>query len=218
MRYYRIVSWILLAIALGIGGYFLLRYYRPPKGLAAEANEVFDLSQEPLQRDTSNVALPVISHGKTSLFLWAQASYSITGVVVSKKHYVRGFMKELSPYDLAIAWGDVDSYLPHMKFQQMVRFCLFKAKSGASVDMSYVNKHISNNHIIPANDNIHRALRKIKKKDVVKIDGFLVNVEGIENRRSVASWKTSLSRTDTGNGACEIIYVNRLRIGDKVYL
>ena len=29
--------------------------------------------------------------------------------------------------------------------------------------------------------------------------------------------KTSLIRTDTDRGACEIIYVTRLRVGDKIY-
>jgi len=43
-----------------------------------------------------------------------------------------------------------------------------------------------------------------------------VHVEG-RNKELEILIKTSLSRTDTDRGACEIIYVNRLRVGDRIY-
>jgi hypothetical protein len=31
------------------------------------------------------------------------------------------------------------------------------------------------------------------------------------------AWNTSLSRSDTGDGACEVFYVDKVRIADREY-
>ena len=83
-------------------------------------------------------------------------------------------------------------------------------------DTSYVIAHSANNHIIPANENIHRAVKMIKKKMRLFLEGYLVNLKGTYKGREV-SWNTSLSRTDTGNGSCELFYVSKVRIDTKIY-
>ena len=30
-------------------------------------------------------------------------------------------------------------------------------------------------------------------------------------------WNTSLSRTDSGDGSCELIYLTKARIGNRIY-
>jgi hypothetical protein len=208
---------VLLAIALMIGGYVLYGSFTAPEENVASSDDVLDLKQDPIQGDATGEGLPVIEMGGRQIFLWAKARYSITGQLVSKNRYVNGFMSDLSPWDYALAWGQTDTYIDQLRFQQMVRFCLFEPKKGAVVDFNYVNSHISNNHLIPATKNIRRALALAKKGDIVKLDGYLVNVEAGKNGQTVAGWNTSTTRTDTGNGACEIIYVTRLRIGDRVF-
>ena len=56
---------------------------------------------------------------------------------------------------------------------------------------------------MPANSDVWRKLRGLRVGDVVKLDGMLVNLENPE----VGTRTTSLTRDDTGAGACEIIYV-----------
>ncbi len=58
---------------------------------------------------------------------------------------------------------------------------------------------------------------KVKKSDLVRIEGFLVNVTGVDAKNRVINWKTSTTREDTGNGACEIIYVSKLRLNNNIY-
>lgn len=195
----------------------LYRTYTAPEEVSAPSDELLDLKIDPVQSDANGQALPIIEMGGRQIMLFAKASYSITGQLVSKNRYTKGFMSDLSPWDYALAWGHVGTYIDQLKFKQMVRFCLFEPKKGAVVDFDYVNTHMSNNHLIPATKNIRRALSLSKKGDIVKLDGYLVNVEAGKNGRNEAGWTTSLSRTDTGNGACEIIYVTRLRIGDRVF-
>jgi len=58
---------------------------------------------------------------------------------------------------------------------------------------------------------------KVKKKDIVQLEGHLVNVLGRDKKKRFSSWNTITTRTDEGNGACEIIYVTCLRINHKEY-
>ena len=71
----------------------------------------------------------------------------------------------------------------------------------------------------PANANVMGALLKVKKNDIVKIDGYLVD---IYNGKGKTLGKSSLSRTDTdatsrGYGACEEMYAKQVQIGNKIY-
>ena len=67
--------------------------------------------------------------------------------------------------------------------------------------------------------NVMRALSSVKTGDTVKLDGYLVDIY-TDKTKLVA--KTSLSRTDTdptsrGSGACEVMYVKQVQIGNKIY-
>ncbi|MDD2230116.1 MAG: hypothetical protein PHY48_11955 [Candidatus Cloacimonetes bacterium] len=172
---------------------------------------------EPIQIDNPDTLIPLIEISGSKFTLTAKAAYHTAGLVVSTKHYIRGFMSKLSPYDYALIWGKAPEYLPYLKFDQMVRFCLFTTKHPDKIDLEYFSSHMSNNHLIPATPNLRKAMGLAKKKDIVEIDGFLVYVIGQDKKNNSSSWNSSLTREDKGNGACEIIYVTRLKINDRVY-
>lgn len=69
-----------------------------------------------------------------------------------------------------------------------------------------IETHTANMHMIPANDEIARQLKSIRAGNMVHLKGFLVEVTGKDGFR----WKSSLTRTDTGGGACELILVESL--------
>jgi hypothetical protein len=60
----------------------------------------------------------------------------------------------------------------------------------------------ANMHIIPADGRVADALDAVREGDRVRIDGWLVNVEAGDGWR----WRSSLSREDSGGGACEVVY------------
>jgi len=93
---------------------------------------------------------------------------------------------------------------------------IYKWREGSPVDHSYIISHSSNNHVIPVNENIYQAIKTIREKDRVVLKGWLVNLKGTYKGQTV-TWNTSLSRTDTGNGSCELFYVSEVRIETKVY-
>jgi hypothetical protein len=63
-------------------------------------------------------------------------------------------------------------------------------------------------HLIPASDDISKRLEAVSPGQVVTMDGYLVQVHGPNG----FAWKSSLSRTDTGEGACELMWVEQLSV------
>ncbi|MFH0863216.1 MAG: hypothetical protein V1875_09355 [Candidatus Altiarchaeota archaeon] len=52
--------------------------------------------------------------------------------------------------------------------------------------------------------------------ELVALEGYLVDVDGKTDSR-VVWWRTSLGRGDAASGACEIFYVKKVTLGDKIY-
>lgn len=61
-------------------------------------------------------------------------------------------------------------------------------------------------HLIPANEAIREQLNRMGKDDQLRLRGFLVEASAEDGWR----WRSSMSRTDTGNGACEVILVTEV--------
>ena len=61
----------------------------------------------------------------------------------------------------------------------------------------------ANMHMIPFDAATARALRQVRRGDRVRIDGWLVEAKATDGWH----WRSSLSREDTGAGACEVVYV-----------
>ena len=75
-----------------------------------------------------------------------------------------------------------------------------------------INRHISHNHLIPANNKIRRLLHWIEKWQYVRIKWYLVRLHW-DNWYNLTS---SLTREDQWDGACETIYVTEVsRLKEK---
>lgn len=61
--------------------------------------------------------------------------------------------------------------------------------------------------MIPDNDAVRGVLGRLRAGSVVELRGRLVDIEAREGGMS-----TSLSRTDTGPGACEILLTTSARV------
>ena len=73
--------------------------------------------------------------------------------------------------------------------------------------MDKISECISNNHLIPSDSKIEKLIKRIKKNDYVKLEGYLVSAEEIDGNFKVRS---STTRSDNGDGACELIYVTNV--------
>lgn len=162
---------------------------------------------------------PIIITLKQGIFtLRPRATYRLSGTVVGTESYSKGWNSVLSPVDFAIAWGRLaDPHVEqHISFSQSDRWYYYKAHSDSPVDCAYIGAHSGNHHIIPASQNVGRAVKSVRRKDKIVLQGVLVDVRGTY-KGSLVMWNTSLSRTDTGAGSCELFYVTKARIESKVY-
>ena len=143
--------------------------------------------------------------------LTALASYQIRARVLHTEPYWLDHGSDLSPVDLAVGWGQMSdqSIIDQLEFwqgQRWYRYWPRKSKPPLSADE--MNAHSANMHMIPANDEMKRALRSVKAGNLVEMSGYLVQANGADG----SSWRSSLSRTDTGAGACELFRVEKLTI------
>ncbi len=208
---------IILLIFLGFGiGYYL---YNKPEVSEYDTREI-EAHKEPYQAPLINLEVIVINKKDLELKLFPQAKYVISARILHRKRYSDGWGSKISPIDLVLGWGDISKpeMFKEFKFRQISRWYTFRYKSQnlQPLSMDYVASHSSNHHIIPATENITKALIFAKKSDLIELDGYLVNVIG-KYKGSKAAWYSSLSRLDTGNRSCEVMYVKKLKIGTKVY-
>lgn len=227
---------VILIIFNSILGDILFRFkYSFPK-ISATSTQKINTSNSPIQINLENQKY-IKAYGEKGLYaLSPQAQYSISGLVVTKntnfwfRDIMRNKFDDICLMDLGIVWGDLTNdkkkLYKHWKFKShktlgQSRRLEWRTKPphNSPWTLNYVSSHISHTHIIPANRNVMAGLLKIKKNDIVKLDGYLVD---IYTDKSELIAKTSLSRTDTdptsrGFGACEDMYVIQVQIKDKIY-
>jgi hypothetical protein len=161
--------------------------------------------ETPVQRDVRNTE-PIARDG---YLLTPLATFEVEARVLSAKRYRWGREADLSPVDLALGWGRMSDQhiLDKIKVSQSGRFYFWRADE-LPIPINEISSHSANMHLIPATDDIARALKKVRKGSIVSFEGYLVKIEATDGWH----WRSSLTRADTGNGACEVVYVERFSV------
>lgn len=142
--------------------------------------------------------------------LTQRASFNVQARVLSRRDYHLDPGAAIAPTDLALGWGPMSdqAILDQMEVSQSGRWFNLRWGETPSIPEHEIMSHASNMHIIPANDYVGDVLDSVREGQIVQLQGYLVDVAASDGFR----WNTSLSRTDTGNGACELFYVERLTL------
>jgi hypothetical protein len=137
------------------------------------------------------------------------ASFEIEARVLSRERYRFGREAELSPLDLALGWGPMSAQevLDQLDISQGHRYYYWQTDQ-LPIPAPVISRHSANMHIIPAGDPIQDELMKIRKGHLVRLGGYLVQASAPDGWH----WRSSLTRDDTGDGACEIVLVNRISV------
>ena len=133
---------------------------------------------------------------------------------MSARAYRWGREGALLPEDLALAWGPVlaPPYAGRLSFSQFSRFFFWRTKD-LSLDRGTIVSHTANVHVFPRTGRLKRAVRAVRKGDLVRLQGSLVDIDGVDD--SGFHWGTSTSREDEGPSSCETIYLERLTVGER---
>jgi len=144
-------------------------------------------------------------------FRWDQSAR-----VVSEEPYRFGAAGSLIPEDLALVWGPLlePPYAGRISYSQGSRFFFWRTKD-PSLDRGTIVSHAANVHVIPASTRLSWAIACVSVGDDVRLEGWLVDVEGITDPDF--HWGTSTSREDEGPNSCETVYLERLTIGERAY-
>ncbi len=115
---------------------------------------------------------------------------------------------KISPLDLALGWGVMSdqAVLDRIDISQSARWYRTRYEFPAPLSDRQIIEHSSNMHMVPASRVVEKQLEGLRVGELVRLRGALVDVDHPSGWR----WRTSMSRADTGDGACEIVYVEEV--------
>ena len=132
--------------------------------------------------------------------------------ILGSKTYQDDAQAKFSPIDYAVSWGlfAEPEIARHITVNQYDRYLNWKIDR-LPVPAEQAMQMVSNMHIIPANPKIAKDIQKVKRGDLVRLKGELVEVKDQD-----LVWTSSLTPTDTGDGACEVFRVSSIQWIEKV--
>jgi hypothetical protein len=101
-----------------------------------------------------------------------------------------------------------NTVLDRLEISQSSRFFWWRPLQELPLPSRDVIEHSANTHVIPADASVARELERLRVGQVVRLQGLLVDGK----RDDGMTFRTSLTRRDSGEGACEVLYVEQVMI------
>lgn len=210
--------WVLIAglVVLGLAGWWRSPYGpRRTTAFVPEAQGMApacrpppwgDASTAPLQSD---VPAPLQPIRLAAARLTPLAGFRIDARVLSRRDYGDGRESELSPTDLALGWGRMreEAVLDRLEISQSGRWYHYRWRDEPPLPREEIVRSSANMHFIPADAIAARELADVREGDRVHVEGWLVEAVAPDGW----TWRSSLTRDDSGDGACELVYVCSMR-------
>lgn len=141
--------------------------------------------------------------------------YTIAGKIVGKGEHTQGATDMLAPMDLVIVNGDIIrpelfQYFTFEKIPRHYRYHYYFPQGVKGLSQQYINEHISNSHLIFASESVYALAKTAGIGDYIVISGYLVTVTGNTGDGRTFHQGTSTTRSDLGEGACEVVYVESI--------
>lgn len=201
---------LVITLLAGIVGWWFFDHRRGPRApdAASGAPPACPLpprvtaGEPPLQTDVPDDVAPFALQAAT---LTPLAGFSLEARVLSRENYRSGREAALSPVDFALGWQrmEEDAVIDALDIRQSSRWYHYRWRDQPPLPQDEIARSSANMHMIPGSDAIAQALADVRKDERVRIEGWLVEAKAEDGWR----WRSSTRRTDTGGGACEVVYV-----------
>lgn len=211
----RAETWLAIAfgLAVAVAAYLSIRDVAlpPPSAIAREIVE-----GEPRQGPTDAQPFTTAIRGYTYT-ITPRATYEIAGLVVSRHRGDAWFnmYHATDPgniEDVCVVWGEVIANGSYRKVQFWSgEFTCYFSWPGR-LDPPFDVEKAANNHLIPADEYVTHRIRNLRVGDQIRMTGLLVDYAVSSGGRTLLTRQTSLTRKDTGNGACETMFVTDLAV------
>ncbi len=171
---------------------------------------------EPLQEASDQRVFTTTIKGYTYT-LTPRAAYDISGLVVSQHRgdALFNLYHKADPgniKDVCVVWGEAITNGSYRKVSyKSEEFTCYYGWSGI-ITPPFNPEKVANNHLIPANDAVARQIDAIRVGDQIRMKGLLVDYKVSSDGREIFTRRTSLTRKDIGNGACEILYLTDMSV------
>ncbi len=208
----RIGKWLLIfGLILLLGALWKKSELPMPQTLQAE------LLDEPMQMEVTREPIK-IAVGEIDYQIKPLYKYDLYGMVVSKHNadtwwdfLHKEWNDKLNITDLCVVWGNnvrSGSYR-EIDFSSGQFTCNYQTSSSEAW-AAFDTTAISNNHLLSADPAVARKMRDVRIGDQIHFSGYLS--EYSHNHGFPFKRGTSTVRTDSGNGACETVYIERFEV------
>lgn len=201
--------WLLLAIVLTVPAW---QWWRlpvpavnpPPPAVGPVAG---DPATAPVQRDLDRGPRFTVN----GIAARALAEYTVSGRVLSTRRYRMGRSAALAPVDLALGWGRMSDprVIDRLDIHQGGRWYFWRHEGAPPLPADEITRSSANVHLIPADRAVASALRRADAGQRITLRGYLVELRGDDGWH----WTSSLRRDDSGDGSCELMYVQAVSDG-----
>ena len=174
------------------------------------------LSKEP-QQSLINQPLQSVTYNNLNFTVQPKFRYKLAGLVVSKRVHqadykgsLHGLSEDyLNVADLCVVWGENANpdILKHFKFSNGQFTCNYHTRHNQAWQAFNPNQ-LSNNHVLATHEPVRKILSEAEIGDQIMIEGYSADYTNPKGYKR----QTSVVRTDTGNGACETIWVEKASI------
>ena len=201
------------ALALAAFSWWRKDVLPPPAALRAE------LLEEPQQLAVKAQPLRASVNG-VDYSIQPKFSYDLHGLVVSLHdsdtwwdYAHREWGDHINVVDFCVVWGENvrrDAYRAPSYWNDQWT-CFYQPSTREQAD-AFDPTAISNNHLVTDAPEVARELRRVRIGDQVHFRGYLVDYSILKGGAPAGTRVSSIVRTDTGPGACEVVYVEAFEI------
>lgn len=205
-------KWLFIACAAALAAVYLRKDKLPDPGYYDQKRLT-----APLQTATTMKPFTVNSNGQNYV-IKPKFAYDLNGVIVTYSNadgfgniwHHRRWNDFINLRDLCVIWGDnvQSGVYEKMQFSSDSWTCWVRWPDRATGEQ-FKSNQLSNNHLLTTNPLIKKALMQASVGDQIHFKGVLAEYS---NQGSRFKRGTSTSREDTGNGACETVYLQEFEI------
>ena len=204
---------MIVSLLVAVAAWWMKDSLPPPDTLQ---EELFD---EPRQIPVRKPAVDASVNG-VDYRIQPRYSYDLRALVVSLHHsdswwdYAhKEWNDHLNLMDLCVVWGESarNGAYRRISFSNNQWECHWSTSSQEAW-AAFKETEVSNNHMVTIDPQVAKTLTKIRIGDQIRVSGYLVNYTTFRDGAPAGTRVSSEVRTDSGDGACEVLYVESLDV------
>lgn len=182
-----------------------LGYFTHNKLVQKRLANIVPVAQKTIQESTAETTIQ-----RAGYVIEPVARYEIRAKVLSTERYRIGREADLSPVDFVLGWGPMsdNTVTEKLNITQGNRWYHYSWSDAPPIDPAIIVRTSANTHLVPADGDVRARLLNVRSGEIVNLKGYLINIKNPDGW----SWRSSLTREDSGAGSCELMWVAEVTV------